>query len=152
VNSAWPDVVTAGVAGAALALSILGLVVQWLMWTRSGAVIEVEASHAVLTAGPVAAAITITALNKGRGTAQITSWWIEPVGAPSEAKKWWLNHLGLPGSAELPVMIEGEHQVVWLVPHEALEESCRRWNVTRVRPCISLGSGRKIAGKALTIV
>jgi hypothetical protein len=149
MTTAWPEVLTAVVAGAALALSVLGLLLQWRMWTRSGAALQVEASYGVLTAGPVTRVITVTALNKGRGSAQITSWWLEPIGAPDEAKKWWLSHLALPGSAPMPAMIEGEHQVAWLVPADAIEASCLQWNVTRVRPCVSLGSGRKIVGQPL---
>lgn len=145
-------VVTAGTAGAALALSIVGLVLQWLMWARSGAVIVAEARHGIVTAGPVNQVLIVSALNKGRGPAQITSWWLEAIGAPTKFSRWHLGHLQVMGSSELPVMIDGEHQVQWLVPREAVEDSCRELNVTHVRPCLSLGSGRKIVGKPLRMV
>ncbi|HSX68524.1 hypothetical protein [Nocardioides sp.] len=148
----WTDILTAMVAAAALVLSIIGLVVQWLTWSRSGAVIAVEASHGILPAGPVTRIVTVTALNKGRGPAQITSWWLEPIGGPSEAKKWWMGNTVLRGSDDLPVLVDGEHRVSWLVPLEAVESSCRQWKVARVRPCLSLGSGREVRGKPIKIV
>lgn len=146
------DVVTAGIAGAALALSIVGLILQWLMWSRSGAVIVTEASMAIITAGPVNRGLVVTALNTGRGTAQITSWWLEPVGAPREAKRWHMAHLQIAGSSDLPAVVDGEHQVQWLVPFDAIEDSCREWKVTQVRPWVSLGSGRKVAGKPFRVL
>ncbi|WP_406034406.1 hypothetical protein OG801_05835 [Nocardioides sp. NBC_00163] len=146
------DVVTACIAGAALALSIVGLILQWVMWSRSGAVLVAEASLGFLTAGPVTKVLTVSALNKGRGSAQVTSWWLEPVGAPPESMHWYLAHLHVVGSSDLPVVIDGEQGVQWFVPRDVVEDSCRELKVTHVRPHLGLGSGRKVAGKPLRVL
>lgn len=139
----WPQVVTPIVAGAALALSIVSIGLQWFMWHRSGPVVRVRCSHAYVTHANMAHAISVTATNIGRSSTQISSWWLEE---PGDGTKWTMMHLTLPGSTDLPAVIEGHSEAHWLVGYQAVEDSQRERGVSRVRPVVSLGSGKKVAG------
>lgn len=88
--------------------------------------------------------ISVQASNKGRGTCEVTQWWLQD---NLDKKKGTVIIGHVIGSAKLPVTLEGLHSVAWMVRKDTVMRDLVNRGVSRVRPIVSIGSGKRFHGK-----
>ncbi|MFF3373293.1 hypothetical protein ACFYXF_10110 [Streptomyces sp. NPDC002680] len=147
-NIPWTATATAVVAISAFMLSAISLAWQFTSWRWSGAAVKVSIDFREVVGSVTGRSHVgfITASNAGRGACQVASWWIED----GTDKSIYVANLE-EGSAARPEKLDGLHEVFWFFVSGPLIENCRRKNVTRVRPVLQIGSGKKIKGKWVSI-
>lgn len=140
----WTAVVLTAVGVSSLAATLVTLAWQFIIWRWSGArIVSTAYAGSIIGASidptPV---ITIRASNKGRGSCEITQWSFDD---GTDINLVFPSHE--PGSSELPVKLEGLHSKSWMIKKGPFTEYVKSQGITRIRPVIFIGSGKKFHGK-----
>ncbi|GAB2731733.1 hypothetical protein [Streptomyces bullii] len=135
----------------ALLVSVIALVWQFISWLRTGPVIQVRTHYAIPVIGGEMSTeefLAVSATNRGRSPATITSWGLLlPGGATTAA-----DSAPLPGVEALPFRIDPYAETSWYIANHEVERICHVRGCRRsdIRPFVIVsGQGRK-TGKRLT--
>lgn len=143
-NVPWTSIVLAAVGVSSLVSTLVALAWQFVIWRWSGPRINPSLTPMYVfdtSGGPSTLALSVAAHNKGRGTCEVTQWYLDD---GSDKNMVILRHMT--GSAELPAKLEGLHSLTWTVPQVPVVEHLRDRKITRVRPVVIIGSGKRFRG------
>ncbi|MFC8432237.1 hypothetical protein [Streptomyces sp. NPDC057253] len=135
---------------AALAVSIISLVWQFITWLRNGPVIRVKTYYSIpVVAGQVGNSqyLSVSATNRGRAPATITSWGL----LLPDDRAVVTNSAPLPGVEPLPFRLDPYAESSWYIAAEAVDQICTEGGFThsQIRPYVIVaGQGRRV-GKRL---
>jgi hypothetical protein len=135
---------------AALAVSIISLVWQFISWLRNGPVIRVKTHYAIpVIAGEMGGSqyLSVSATNRGRAPATITSWGL----LLPDDRTTVSNSAPLPGVEPLPFRLDPYAESSWYIAAEAVDQICADGGFTheQIRPFVVVaGQGRRV-GKPL---
>jgi hypothetical protein len=142
-----------GTAGWALALSTLALVLSIVsvvvtieLWRRSGPRIKVDWKyHYPMYGGNMGPAhIGVTATNKGRGAATISSWGLRVRGEDSRL----VDIPPTPGLLPLPHRIEPHDSASWMMPCANIARTMApRGGGWTLHPFVTLSTGKEITAR-----
>ncbi|MGW6009696.1 hypothetical protein [Streptomyces sp. NPDC055210] len=135
---------------AALAISIIALIWQFITWLRNGPVIHVMTHYAIpVVDGEMSNSqyLSVSATNRGRAPATITSWGLLLPGGRTTVSA----SAPLPGVEPLPFRLDPYAESSWYIAADAVDQMCREGGFTAraLRPYVIVaGQGRRV-GKRL---
>ncbi|MFJ9749668.1 hypothetical protein [Streptomyces chartreusis] len=135
---------------AALAVSIVALMWQFISWLRNGPVIKVRSHNAIpVVRGSIGDRqyLSVSATNRGRASATITQWGLLLPGGMTTAS----DSAPLPGVEPLPYRLDPYADASWYIAQEEVDQMCHEHGFERgqIRPFVMVsGQGRRL-GKPL---